>query len=365
MNNNTTSGLLRPIAFFMVSVLLVCTFGFTVDGWQINNNASEGIIYDEFSHIQDVVGGTEENSDENNAPKIPDYTNYLTGLETTEELSKTKPISILMNSNTASYGISNADIICEIPTEEETTRILAIISNTEGLWKIGSIANGRGYISNISKFFGTTIVCDKYEDNTKYEQCDVSKETLDISNYPNSFYKEYDLYSFTNTDMLSSALLSSLPDLSSNPKAPYLFNDFGNETILYDNKTSKISITYSNISNTELLYDEQSSTYTLIKNGIEKTDALNGKKLDFTNCFVLFADSTTYDNVLGTRLVMNTIGSGDGYYFTNGTMTKITWSSDIEGNLNFTDINGTPLTVNRGQSYISYVKSSAINNVKY
>ena len=366
MNTNATNGLLRPIAFFMVGVLLVCTFGFTVDGWQINNNGTTDLPNTDTSTNDKIVTvEKEEAPTEENLPKIPDFVNYLTGLETTEELSKLRPVAVLMSSNTANYGISSADILCEIPTEDDTTRFLAIISDTSGLWKIGSIANGRGYISNISKFFGATIICDKYEDITSYEQCDVSKEMLDISNYPNSYYKEYDLYSFTNSDMLSNALSSTLPDLAQNPKVPCIFNDFGNEPVSGETEAKKISVTYSSLSKTELIYNEQTAAYTLLKNGNQKCDAINGKMMEFTNCFVLFADSVTYDNASGTELVMDTIGSGEGYYFTNGTMLKIKWSSDVDGNLVFTDTNGNPIAVNRGKSYIGYVKSSTIDNVKY
>ena len=102
-----------------------------------------------------------------------------------------------------------------------------------------------------------------------------------------------------------------------------------------------------------------------MKNGVNKTDALNGKTIGFVNCFILFADSATYDNTSGTRLVMNTIGNGDGYYFTNGTMLKIKWFSDIDGNYCFTDTAGNVLSINRGQSYIGYVKSSAIESVSF
>ena len=168
MNTYTTNGLLRPIAFFMVGALLICTFGFTVDGWQINNNASADLPYSDTLTDNQNPPFEEDKPTEEDLPKIPDFINYLTGLETTEELSKTKPISVLMNSNTANYGISSADILCEIPTESDTTHFLAIISDITGLWKIGSIANGRGYISNVSKFFGATIICDKYEDITSY-----------------------------------------------------------------------------------------------------------------------------------------------------------------------------------------------------
>ena len=39
MKNFKTSKSLRLIAFFLVAVILICAFGFSADGWQINDTA--------------------------------------------------------------------------------------------------------------------------------------------------------------------------------------------------------------------------------------------------------------------------------------------------------------------------------------
>ena len=38
MNNKKTSNPVRMIAFFLAAVILICTFGFTVDGWQFKDD---------------------------------------------------------------------------------------------------------------------------------------------------------------------------------------------------------------------------------------------------------------------------------------------------------------------------------------
>ena len=60
---------------------------------------------------------------------------------------------------------------------------------------------------------------------------------------------------------------------------------------------------------------------------------------------------------------MNTIGEGRGLYFTNGSCTEINWKSDADGNLKFLNVDGSSLIVNRGKSYIAYVKSSRTDSV--
>lgn len=366
MNINTPNVLIRPISFLLVGALLVSAFGFTADGWQIGNDGkNQATNAGNQLPTVEIPTVNETPEDDEDKIRIPDYVNYLTGVETTEDLHNKKPVSVLMNSNTATYGIYSAEILCEMPTEDDTTRFLAIISDTSELWKIGSIANGRGYISNISKFFGATIISGKNEDNIAYDHCDISKETLDISLHNGYFYTEYSHYHYTSAEMLNKWLNELLPDSSATPKTPYQFTDFGAETITGETKSEKISIAFSEISSTELQYNADTNSYAIYKNGCEKTDAINGKTPYFTNCFVLFADSATYDNSNGTRLVMNTIGSGDGYYFTNGTVIEIKWSSDLDGNFSFTLTDGSPLVINRGISYIAYVKTSAKDDVVF
>ena len=44
MNKNKLSNPVRLIAFFLTAVVLICTFGFTADGWQIDNNENNDSI---------------------------------------------------------------------------------------------------------------------------------------------------------------------------------------------------------------------------------------------------------------------------------------------------------------------------------
>ena len=91
MNTKRTSNLLRSIAFFLTGVILVCTFGFTVDGW---------LVKDEDIPEQDFPADGE--TSEEVIPEIPPeeekviYYNRITGLETSEELSDAAPLAYVM-----------------------------------------------------------------------------------------------------------------------------------------------------------------------------------------------------------------------------------------------------------------------------
>ena len=155
MNTKKTSNLLRLIAFFLTGVILVCTFGFTVDGWSADKDTDNGGL----TPPPDV-----ENPDIDAPPSDTPaevqreiFYNRLTGLETAEELSNKAPIAYIMDKNAPSFGLSGADVIIDIPTEKDN-KIVAVRTDNDNLWKIGSISPSRGYISNLACFFGASII---------------------------------------------------------------------------------------------------------------------------------------------------------------------------------------------------------------
>ena len=128
---------------------------------------------------------------------------------------------------------------------------------------------------------------------------------------------------------------------------------------------SRITVSQSSKSVTEFKLNSETGEYLLYHNGIIKTDAINNKSAEYKNCFVLFADSVTYDNTECSQMVMDTIGSGRGYYFTNGGAIEINWVGTTDGSLTFYTTDGQRLCINRGRSYISFLKSSRACDLFY
>ena len=344
MNTKRTSNLLRSIAFFLTGVILVCTFGFTVDGWLVEE---EGDF-----PAEDMPTANEPT--EEITPEIPEeeppviYYNPITGLETTEEFSNKAPLAYVMEKNSPLFGLTGADVIIDIPTEGEN-RLLTIRTDNKNLWKIGSIAPERGYISNLASFFSAGILSNGNDDVIDYESCNVVSK-VDISAHT---YKEYNDYTYTNSDLLK----GSITEQQFSATLPYIHAEIG-ENILFESPA-----TTAIFDNTELVYDLESGRYTWLENSEVQRDLINGKALSFTNCLILFADSVTYDNQNGIQMVMNTIGTGSGYYLTSGTYTKINYTSSQSGSMTFYSDNGEQLTINRGEIYIRYLKSSMKNYI--
>ena len=110
---------------------------------------------------------------------------------------------------------------------------------------------------------------------------------------------------------------------------------------------------------------QSEKAYVLYKGESAVTDLLNGRTCDYDNAFVLFASATTYETAAATETVIDTAGGGEGYYFTRGTVQKITWTTDADGNLVFYNEVGGLLTVNTGSSYIAFEKASKKDSIIY
>lgn len=343
MNTKRTSNLLRLIAFFLTGVILVCTFGFTVDGWLVGDEdiPTEDLPTDgEIS--QDIVPDAPVEEE-----KVIFY-NKITGIETSEELSDVAPLAYVMEKNSPLFGLTGADVIIDIPTEGEN-RLLTIRTDNNNLWKIGSIAPERGYISNLASFFSAGILSNGNDDVIDYESCNVVSK-VDISAHT---YREYNDYTYTNSDLLK----GGITEHEFTATLPYIHAEIG-ENILFESQA-----TTAIFDNTKLVYDIESGRYTWLENGEAQRDLINGKTLSFTNCLILFADSVIYDNQAGTQMVMNTIGTGSGFYLTSGTFININYTSSQSGSMTFYSETGEQLTINRGEIYIRYLKSSMKNQI--
>ena len=368
MNKKKTSNPVRLIAFFLVGVLLLCTFGFTVDGWQIKNedDLPASLPEDKNPNLNDQDSTIPPDQlPEDEKTTVPEFTNPLTGLECSSESVNKIPMGFVLEGNEKYYGISNSEIVVEIPIENGKTRYISFIYDTNNLWKIGAISPLRGYIGNVIKYFGGAAFFDGYDDRTTYDCCNLLGRVIDLSLKQEYGYTEQGELVYSNRDLVDLALSGSSINNDSNTDLvlPYSFSDFGSTIEPTENVAKNIGIFYSDQNVTRFTYNVDTGMYEVKKNESAFSDALSGNSTGFKNCFILFADSITYDTSDYSQMVMHTVGSGSGYYITDGGFYEIKWSATTAGIMTFCSQSGEKLVINRGTSYIAYVKSSMKNSV--
>ncbi len=354
----------KIVAFVLIAIVIVSAVGFVVNGWQpiIDSGADSGNTDNKPSGEADNKNNG-DNKDDVPVVVAPKYYNYLTGLEVSEEDSRRKPLSFIVNPILPLFGVSSSPLSIEFPTENGGTRLLVYSYNATELGKIGALQPTRGYISNMLKHFGGSLVALGDDDIIEYDQIDVSGQLIDLTKASGYYYTEPE-HAFSNGDLLRAAISAYgiATELSGIQRLPFTFTDVNETRIKFEDKRSSVLLPYSGESDTRLVFDTEARKYSYLKAEAVKIDMLNASDVKYDNVFVLFADSVTHETVEGTELIIKTVGSGSGYYLTEGTYTTIKWLSDGD-TLTFYDENDNKLVVNRGSSYIGFVKSTAADSV--
>ena len=120
-------------------------------------------------------------------------------------------------------------------------------------------------------------------------------------------------------------------------------------------KAENISIKYSDYRTSKYTYDSTNKTYLRFMNNTKNTDLTTGNQYTVKNIIVYGVKYTTFtsDNYYGYQKI-NNIGSGEGYYITNGYAIPITWSKKDLSSKTIYKIKETneELIVNNGNTYI-------------
>ncbi len=363
--------LAKLVAFFVIAVTITCTVSFAANGWQsfiTEKPDSDDVTADnnsENNNVDENTDGDKNNSNDiTTSVPVPKYYHYITGLETDLETSLKRPLCTVFNSGDPTYGISASYLTIELPTEYGKTRLLCFTDDVRSIGKIGSIAPTRGYISNLASYFGGILLSYGNDDMFEYEHTAPSY-SLDFKETSGYSYTEYNSFIYTNGDLVNAFITNSKANILNNGSVnlPYVFKDKEDGSV-DDKKATNISVTYSDNNITEFAYSKNDNKYLISKNGVQQKDLLNDKTTSYDNVFILSADSATYETESNTEMILDTSKGGNGKYISRGAVIDISWSTDASGNILFHDLSGNKLAINRGTSYISFVKASASSSVK-
>lgn len=371
MKSTRISNAAKAIAFFLIAAIITCTVAFAAGDWQSpitepdSGNADNNNILDNGETDENKDGDNKNPTDsENKHPDnsvgdpVPEYLDYITGLEITQEESKDAPFSFIYETKSSLYGISSAQMVIEVPIEDGSTRLIALTRNPYDLGKIGGLSPSRNYFSSLVSFFGGNAISYGFDDKFEYTE-NRTAPTFDLSITSGYSYTEYTDYVCTNGDLIEAYIRNqNASTKASDVVMPFKFVRYGSELQLTGNSATTITIPYASDNTSLFTYSRTDGKYTLSKNGNLVKDKLNDSELKYDNLFILFSNAATYETADATQTIIDTASGGSGYYITGGKVITINWSIDGANNLIFTDLSGEKLTVNRGYSYISIVKAS-------
>ncbi|MGI6264581.1 MAG: DUF3048 domain-containing protein [Acutalibacteraceae bacterium] len=296
------------------------------------------------------------------------HINFLTGRDEMGS-DEYRPVAVMIGNNDKSrpqYGIEQADMLIEGETEGGITRIMAVFADASRMPDaVGPCRSAR------TPFVKLATALDAV-----YCHCGGSPgglNTLRAANladidgqiYDGSTFwrdqglinaKGYEYSMLTNGQKVASRIAAQGYRTAGANHSPFVF---GNKK--GDKKAAGVQIYLSPAQTVSFKYDAGDGLYYkrngTLSGGTPHTTA-SGDQLSAANVIILY-DSSRYveqTSTWGAAIYGYEMSSGSGWLLSGGTARAIGWSRSDSG-LDFTEEDGTPLTVATGRSYLCFVYS--------
>ncbi|HIQ79554.1 MAG TPA: DUF3048 domain-containing protein [Candidatus Scatomorpha intestinavium] len=298
------------------------------------------------------------------------YTNPLSGEGMAEDISSLRPWAIMINNIQQALpqcGVSDAEIIYEIPAEGGVTRMMAIFTDISDVEKIGSLRSIRPYYADVGISYDAIVVHAGGSEESYTEMSGYSVDHLDgvLGTYTEgAFYRDPDRMQYgLEHSMFSkgSALMQAAEDegfpLEHDGGAYDYGLTFSEDAAEQCTETADyVTVQFNGYKSTVFEYDEESGKYLAYQYGEEYIDSDTGEQMSFTNLLVLNTSMSVLDSV--GRLSVRTTGEGEGYFMCGGNYVPITWTrADNTSPFIYYLADGTQLDFGIGNSYIAFIAS--------
>jgi len=280
-----------------------------------------------------------------------------------------RPYAVMINTHNDALpqaGLQDAYIVYELMVEGGVTRMMALFKGKD-LAKIGSIRSAR------TQYLGYV-----YENDAIYVHAGGAKDALnrissegindvDVDGQygirDTSLNRAWEHTLFTSTSLIKKGMdarsfrtESNVSNLLTYQIEPLNLDEYQDKIVAND-----ISIKYSYYRTSQYSYDETTKTYLRSMNGTKNTDLVTGEQYQVKNIIVYGVNYSnyTYNRYNGYQKIAN-IGTGEGYYITEGYAIPITWEKSDEKSQTKYKIKATgeDLIVNDGNTYIQIYPTS-------
>ncbi|MCI9234155.1 MAG: DUF3048 domain-containing protein [Bacilli bacterium] len=282
-------------------------------------------------------------------------------LKIVNEDSKSRPYAIMINNNQAAWknhsGINDAYLVYEIITEGGITRMMALFKDKD-TERIGSVRSARHYFLDYALENDAIYIHFGWSPKA---QSDISNLGINNINgiYDNSFWRDRTLgVAYEHTAFTSIALVKALAEkrnytrdtnkeLLFNYSVEELNNNLKEDAII----ANTVVIPYSKAHTTSYQYNAETKRYMRYMNDWAHTDGITKEQYSTKNIIIQKVENYSMDSY--GRQDLKTIGSGSGYFVTNGYAVPISWSKENRSSqTKYTYLDGTEISLNDGNTFI-------------
>lgn len=307
---------------------------------------------------------------------------YLNGYTTTVEERDQRPVAIMLNNMKKSLpqaGLCEGDIYYECAAEGGITRLMMVCEDYETLGTVGSIRSSRDYFVDFLANHDAIYV-HAGGSNQAYEKISWRGiNNLDGVNMylPTTFWR--DTWRMNNIGYEHSMMASGQSiaegiafkkyrtELDAKQVPLFKFYDEETDNTPLGSPASHIHMKSTSINTVDFVYNPETKEYLRYQyNGMAHTDANTGEQLSVKNVLILFTEIDLIPGDEAGRLTVGTVGSGQGYYITNGVRKVVNWSRETKtSTLHLEYRNGDELILNCGKTFICVVDNSVASGIDF
>lgn len=307
--------------------------------------------------------------------KEPEIVVPIKKVEIIDEDSKSRPYAIMINNNSAVWkyqsGLNEAYIIYELLVEGGITREMALFKDSDAP-KIQSIRSSRHYYLDYAMENDAIYVHWGWSPQAQSDIRNLGINNINGLTYENTYFFRdktvsagYEHKGYTTMDYMKKATerlkyrtTTDKPNLLSYSVDPVDLSNKENQSV-----AKYVALKFSSYT-AKFIYDEENGVYYKKQNNTDMYDYTTKERMTTKNIIVY---QNSYSYISGDnkgRLNMNNIGSGKGYFISNGVAVPITWSkSSRKEQTKYKYEDGTDLVVNDGRTYIEVLPTNGSINI--
>ena len=280
------------------------------------------------------------------------------------EKENVRPIALMIDNDSDAarpqIGLEDAYLVYEIVVEGRATRFMALFKNFE-LEKVGPVRSSRHYFLDYALENGAVYAHAGWSPKAAKDISALKVQNINGVAADGSCFWRDNTYDKTWHNLYTGTKV--LAEYAENTKRYSLETD--NKTPKYHKldqtpeggeAVSNISIPYANFYKLKYVYNAETKKYERFVNGKEHASQ-TGKIFDAKNIIMYTVKNTALPDAENKgRQDLSNIGSGEGYYLSDGVCVPIKWKKSARTEkTEYTLADGTPLVLNPGNTYIQIV----------
>ena len=284
--------------------------------------------------------------------------------------SNSRPIAVMIDNHDAAkhVGLQESFINYEIIVEGGLTRIMAVFKDKQ-VDLIGPVRSSRHYFLDYAMENSAIYAHYGWSDRAKNDISTLGINNMNgITNAYKAYWRDNNIAAphnvYTNTESLQKQAESMGYNLESTEwqLLEYSENNIDLSTKENSMVAKNIDLDYSYYHTTGYYYDEETKTYLRSMNNTLHNDYVTGKTYTAKNIIIEKIRNYSFDSY--GRQDLENIGTGEGYYITNGYAVPITWTKESRSSkTKYTYLDGTNVVVNDGNTWIQIIPINSNINI--